>query len=100
MTTIARPQLKTPPGPQTNFFVGNLRDLQRSSLRFYISLRKEYGDIVRFRAIGPVYAYMFFHPKDIEYILRINNQNYHKAIAHQRFKSMLGESLLTSDGNF
>lgn len=59
---------------------------------------KPYGDVVRMRAFGPIYAYAFFHPDDIEYILRRNNQNYHKGIAHQRFKSLLGEGLLTSEG--
>jgi cytochrome P450 len=43
---------------------------------------------------------VFFHPDDIEYILRRNNTNYHKGIAHQRFKSLLGEGLLTSEGKF
>ncbi len=91
--------LKTPPSTRDSSLIfGSLPELQRDQLGFYMNAFKQYGDVVRFRAFGPIYAYMFFHPDDIEYILRRNNTNYHKGIAHQRFKSLLGEGLLTSEG--
>ena len=103
MTVVARKtasKLKTPPGPLAlgNPLFGVLPELQRDQLGFYMKLRRQYGDITRFRALGPYFAYVFFHPDDIDYVLRRNQQNYHKGIAHQRFKSLLGEGLLTSDG--
>ncbi|TME06375.1 MAG: cytochrome P450 [Chloroflexi bacterium] len=89
-----------PPGPHTVFFSGHLRDLQRDQLRFYANLRKKYGDIVRFRVLGPVFLNMFFHPNDIDYVLRRNHQNFQKGAALEIFKSLLGEGLLTSEGSF
>ena len=89
-----------PPGPHTAFFSGHLRDLQRDQLRFYANLRKKYGDIVRFRVLGSVFLNMFFHPNDIDYVLRRNHQNFQKGAALEIFKSLLGEGLLTSEGSF
>lgn len=86
------------PGPLGNPVFGVMRELQHDQLGFYMKLRRQYGDIVRFRVLGPIFAYVLFHPNDIDYVLRRNQQNYHKGIAHQRFKSLLGEGLLTSDG--
>jgi cytochrome P450 len=100
MTTAADNMVHNhPPGPKSSYLFGSLRELQRNPLPFYLRLQKEYGDIVRFRAVGPYYAYVFFHPDEIDYILRRNHQNYRKGIAHDRFRSMLGEGLLTSGGN-
>ncbi len=94
-------RLKTPPSTRgSSLIFGSLPELQQDQLGFYMNAFKQYGNVVRFRAFGPFYGYAFFHPDDIEYILRRNNQNYHKGIAHQRFKSMLGEGLLTSEGKF
>lgn len=90
--------LRTMPGPLGNPVFGVMRELQHDQLGFYMKLRRQYGDIVRFRVLGPIFAYVLFHPNDIDYVLRRNQQNYHKGIAHQRFKSLLGEGLLTSDG--
>src|SRR5579884_1379700 len=101
MATATKEQvsaLKPMPGPLGNPVFGVMRELQRDQLGFYMKLRERYGDIVRFRALGPIFGYVLFHPDDIDYVLRRNQQNYHKGIAHQRFKSMLGEGLLTSDG--
>jgi cytochrome P450 len=67
MTTIHYDmQLKTAPGPQSNYLTGNLRDLQRNQLRFFLNLRREYGDVARFRILGSVYMHMIFHPEGIE----------------------------------
>ena len=101
MTTTERHvQLKTAPGPQSNYFTGNLRDLQRNQLRFFLNLRREYGDVARFRILGSVYMHMIFHPEGIEHVLRRNNQNYQRGTVHERFGSLLGHGLLTSDGSF
>ncbi len=100
MKTRTRPsERKIVPGPHKMFFGGHLRELQHDQLGFYVRLRKEYGDIVRFRAVGPVFVYMFFHPDDIDHILRRNQQNYQKGNALALFKSALGEGLLTSEGD-
>ena len=101
MTTIERPVLqKTAPGPQSNYFTGNLRDLQHNQLSFFLNLRRQYGDVVRFRALWSVYAYLIFHPEGIEHVLRRNNQNYQRGAVQQRIGALLGNGLVTSDGSF
>jgi cytochrome P450 len=79
MTTIEHHvQTKIAPGPPRNYFTGNLRGLQRNQLRFFLNLRREYGDVARFRILGSVYMHMIFHPEGIEQVLRRNNQNYQR----------------------
>ncbi|WP_165423256.1 cytochrome P450 [Ktedonosporobacter rubrisoli] len=89
---------KVIPAPESNFFVGNIFDLQRDPMNFYLYLHKTYGDIVRFRVFANIYVYLIFHPDDIDYTLRRNHQNYHRGVAHRRLRSLLGDGLLTSEG--
>ncbi|MEP6707269.1 MAG: cytochrome P450, partial [Pyrinomonadaceae bacterium] len=58
-----------------------------------------YGDICYFRFNGRD-AFLINHPDYIKEVLVINNQNFIKGLALQRAKRLLGEGLLTSEGEF
>jgi cytochrome P450 len=88
----------TPPGPQGSPIIGSLADLQKDSLNFLLNIRREYGDIVRFR-LGTRVLYLVSHPDDIKHVLQDNNKNYHKSPGYQKLESFLGQGLLTSEGN-
>jgi cytochrome P450 len=74
------------------------RFLQRR-LPFMIESAAKYGDIVLFK-IGNERVYLFNHPDLIRDVLVTNQKNFTKSRALVRAKRVLGEGLLTSEGQF
>jgi cytochrome P450 len=88
---------KGPPGPR-NWIPGrNLRALQYRPLEFLTRLARDYGDAVRFR-IGPQPVFFFNHPDLVREVFVTRNASFMKGLALQRTKVILGEGLLTSEG--
>jgi cytochrome P450 len=88
-----------PPGPRRVLPLAGLFAYRRGPLPFFQKLAERYGDISYFR-LGPQQAYFFNHPDFIKDILVTNHQNFMKGLALQRAKRLLGEGLLTSEGDF
>lgn len=88
-----------PPGPRRVLPLAGLFAYRRGPLPFFQNLADRYGDISYFR-LGPQQAFFFNHPDYIKDILVTNNQNFMKGLALQRAKRLLGEGLLTSEGEF
>lgn len=83
-----------PPTP-----TGSLRELLRDPLTYYLNLTRQYGDIVCYRA-APDPAYLINHPDFVRHVLVDNNRNYSKAtFANQMFGKVIGDGLLTSEGD-
>ncbi len=100
MTVLASStKQQVPPGPRGNLLWGNLRDVQRDPLQFYRTQHARYGDIVRFRSVRGFHWYLFAHPDHIEHVLRINAQNYIKGVLIREVKNLVGEGILTSEGD-
>ncbi len=87
------------PGPVGNLIFGNLYGIQDDRLHAFMQLRKDYGDVVRLR-IGTRTIYLVSHPDLIEYVLQDNNRNYTKGRGLEKAKPLLGNGLLTSEGEF
>ncbi|KAF3884929.1 MULTISPECIES: cytochrome P450 [Nostocales] len=85
-----------PPGPQDVPIIGSLPNFQTDSLNFLLNLRREYGDVVRFR-LGTRVLYLASHPNHIKHVLQDNNKNYRKSFGYRRLESFLGQGLLTSE---
>ncbi len=75
----------------------NLRAMQRDPIAFLSRLAREYGDVVHF-TFGPQHLYFFNHPEAVREILVVKQRAFHKGRALQRTKIILGEGLLTSEG--
>jgi cytochrome P450 len=60
---------------------------------------REYGDIIYFK-LGPQDVYFLNHPDYIKDVLVTHHQGFIKGRALQRSKRLLGEGLLTSEGEF
>ena len=91
--------IKYPPGPPRVIPLSGLFAYRRGPLPFFQKLAERYGDISYFR-LGPQQAFFFNHPDYIKDILVTNHQNFMKGLALQRAKRLLGEGLLTSEGDF
>jgi cytochrome P450 len=88
-----------PPGPRRNIPLAGLLAYRKGPLPFFQNLAARYGDISYFR-LGPQGAFFLNHPDYVRDVLVTNNQNFMKGLALQRAKRLLGEGLLTSEGEF
>jgi cytochrome P450 len=88
-----------PPGPKRKFLGANFLAFRRDPLSFLQQAAREHGDIVYFK-IGPQEVYFLNHPDYIKDVLVTHHQNFIKGRALQRSKRLLGEGLLTSEGEF
>jgi cytochrome P450 len=88
-----------PPGPSRIIPLSGLFAYRRGPLPFFQKLAEQYGDISYFR-LGPQEAFFLNHPDYIKDVLVTNHQNFIKGLALQRAKRLLGEGLLTSEGEF
>ena len=88
-----------PPGPRQVLPLSGLLEYRRGPLPYFQRLAEEFGDISYFR-IGPQRAFFLNHPDYIKKVLVTNHQNFMKGLALQRAKRLLGEGLLTSEGEF
>jgi len=92
MQTIA-----LPPGPADGFDLGG-SDESLARLREYFA---RYGDIYRvFAPARGVYNYVINHPDDIKRVLLTNHRNYTKGEGMDRVKILLGNGIMTSEGDF
>jgi cytochrome P450 len=86
-----------PPGPKNLPLVGNLYTFRSDPLAFLTKAAREYGDLVYFR-VARQHMYLVNHPDYVREILVANQSNFIKSRALQRAKILLGEGLLTSEG--
>ena len=86
-----------PPGPAEGFDLGG-SDESLARLRRYF---KEFGDVYRvFAPARGVYNYVINHPDDIKRVLLSNHRNYTKGEGMDRVKILLGNGIMTSEGDF
>src|SRR3981189_2553587 len=86
-----------PPGPAEGFDAGG-SDESLVRLRRYFA---EFGDCYRVFAPGRgVYNYIINHPDDIKRVLLSNHRNYTKGEGMDRAKILLGNGIMTSEGDF
>ncbi len=91
------PQVIRPPGPTNPPIIGNLRPFRSNPLKFLCSAAAKYGDVVYFKVVTQE-LYLVSHPDLVRDILVTNQNNFVKSRALQRAKILLGEGLLTSEG--
>ena len=71
----------------------------RDPIAFLLRLRDRYGDIARV-PLGSETLYLFSHPDLVRDVLVTNHRNFHKGRGLERAKMLLGDGLLTSEGDF
>ncbi len=90
---------KLPPGPKGQAPLRNLFSFRRDSLSFLKKIAGEYGDIVYFK-MGPLRLVLLNHPDFIKEVLSVQHSNFVKGRPLEMAKKLLGEGLLTSEGEF
>jgi cytochrome P450 len=88
-----------PSGPKGQLFWGHLADYKRDTLGFVTRCAREYGDVVPIR-LGHKPVLLLNHPDQIEYVLVTNNRNFSKDFSLRLYRPIIGNGLLTSEGDF
>jgi len=95
--TSTAAEVRRPPGPKRNNPLLGLLAYRRGRVGFLQNMAQRYGDICYF-AIGSQQAYLLNHPDLIKEVLISKSESFIKGSALQRSKQLLGEGLLTSEG--
>ena len=91
--------LQLPAGPRGRFFTGSLKEFLRDRLGFLTRIARDYGDVVPLH-LGPRRIILVSHPAAIEEVLVSKNGQFTKHSALRVNRLVLGNGLLTSDGDF
>jgi cytochrome P450 len=90
---------RLPPGPRGRLLSGNLLDFAQHRLDFLTQTAREYGDVACFR-FGLRRCYLVNHPDLIEQVLVTDARHYSKHFGARNYKPVLGNGLVTSEGDF
>src|SRR6185312_7189707 len=95
MTTA--PIAKSSPRSKPKNGFANLLAFRKDPLAFLTNMAREHGDVVTYR-MGGRKVTLVNHPEYIKDLLVTNNRKFEKGRVLQRSKRLLGEGLLTSEG--
>jgi len=87
--------VRVPPGPEEHFDIGETED----SLERMTALFARFGDI--YRVYAPArrsFVYVINHPDDVKRVLVSNHRNFTKGLGLDRVKILLGNGIMTSEG--
>jgi cytochrome P450 len=91
--------LPHPPGPRGGAPVASILAFRRDVLGLVEAMQRRYGDVARWR-LGTIPFYLVSHPELVRDILVTRHRLFIKSRALQRARVLLGEGLLTSEGDF
>jgi cytochrome P450 len=91
------PSASLPPGPAEGFDLGGSDETLPRLCEYFA----RYGNVYRvFAPSRGVYDYVINHPDDIKHVLLSNHRNYTKGQGMDRVKILLGNGIMTSEGDF
>lgn len=90
---------RVPPGPRGHWFGGHLPELRKDRLSFFTRVAREYGDMVALRLVQRR-VILVSHPSLIEEVLVAQSKHFRKHFALRLNPLLLGNGLLTSEGDF
>jgi len=91
-------QVLTAPGPRGNVLLMPTRAFRKHSHQYLQQLEEKYGDISKIK-FGPFTVIYLANPEYIEYVL-LNRDTYTKVQEGGMLRILLGNGLLTSEGDF
>ena len=94
-----RGPMPPPAGPKARLLTGHLAAFRNDRLAFFLECARTYGDVVPLRLPGrPIL--LFSHPDLIEQVLVSQARNFVKHFGLRMYKPVLGNGLVTSEGDF
>lgn len=96
---MANKRYHYPPGPRGRAILGYLPEFRRDPLTFLTGLARNHGDVVYYKMVRQEMV-LLNHPDYIRDVLTTHHRNFVKGRALQWSKRLLGEGLLTSEGDF
>jgi len=99
MAMLRQTKPMVPPGPPGEPFIGNARAFVLDPLDYLRRCAQTYGDILQIH-LGTTAIYMLSHPDYIEHVLLTHQKHYTKSRFTQRRKSLFGNGLIFSEGDF
>jgi cytochrome P450 len=87
-----------PPGPAGYFLLGSLPEFGRDPLSFMSTCAHAYGPLAHYR-IARTHVYLASDPNDIDSVLLSNHRNFKKGRMLQAFRAVLGNGLVTNEGD-
>ena len=91
-------QAATAPGPRGNVLLMPTRSIRKKTHEYLLRLEKEYGDVSKIK-FGPFTVIYLANPDYIEYVF-LNRDIYTKIQEGGMLRILLGNGLLTSEGDF
>lgn len=88
-----------PPGPSSYIPGKIVRSFVKDPINTLSKIAGEYGDLSHFK-LGRMHVYLINNPDYIEKILIFDNSNFSKGPRLQTAKRLLGEGLVTGEGEF
>ncbi|MBO0794496.1 MAG: cytochrome P450, partial [Ktedonobacteraceae bacterium] len=93
-------QATLPPGPRGLPFIGNLLPFRKDPLHFTTAVQQRYGDLVSVRLLHHN-VICGFRPEHVRYCLMEHPRSFHSIQSQGgNLRNLLGEGLLTSEGDF
>ena len=98
--------LNLPPTDEGETFIGSARDFANDPLNFFEKYVPKFGEIFQLKSIFFRFISEFervvivSNPDMVKHIMQDNNRNYIKSYGYRVLKVLLGEGLLTSEGDF
>jgi cytochrome P450 len=86
------------PGPRGTAAAAALAALARNPLDGYVRLAARYGDSVAIPLGRGRHLYLLSRPEHAEHVLAANQDNYVKAVTYRPLRALIGDGLLTSEG--
>jgi cytochrome P450 len=100
MSTATSPtRAGLPPGPKGTVIGGNIRQFRARLLDFLLETARDYGPLASIR-IGPRRVFLASGSELIEQVLITDAKHYIKHFGARAYKPVLGNGLVTSEGEF
>jgi cytochrome P450 len=92
--------IKYPPGPTYKMPDKLIRQFVDDPIKTLTTIAQKYGDISHFKLGPKQHVYLINNPDYIEKVLIYDHRNFKKGKRLQTAKAVLGEGLVTSEGDF
>ncbi|WPB76418.1 cytochrome P450 [Archangium violaceum] len=88
-----------PPMPPGHWLWGHLPERASNPLGLYLDSQRRLGDVVRYR-MGYIYVEQLTHPDHVKHVLADASARYTKGTVFDKTRPLVGNGLLTAEGDF